>query len=243
VFEPFLMPPLAVLVLGGVGWLLRKRRPLTARALMLSATALLVLASLPLSSALLLGALQRAPALDERELAHGCGAIVVLAGDAQLHAPEYGGAACGPLTLERLRYGARLARSSGLPLLVSGGPPRAGVRSHAELMREALERDFDLRVRWLEDRSADTRENLANSAELLREHDVRRVYLVTHAWHMPRAVGWARAAELDVVPAPTGFRAPFEWRMSSFLTTSKALRETTWALHEMLGLVWQALTD
>jgi hypothetical protein len=31
--------------------------------------------------------------------------------------------------------------------------------------------------------------------------------------------------------------------MSSFLPTSKALRETTWALHEMLGLVWQALTD
>ncbi len=238
-FEPLLMPPLALLLIGGGGWLARKRWPRAARAAIAASIGLLVLFSTPAVSALLLGALQSFPALDEQRLDHDCGAIVVLAGDAQLHAPEYGDASCGPLTLERLRYGARLSRASGLPLLVSGGAPRAGVRSHAAMMREALERDFGLEVRWSEARSADTRQNLAHSASLLRDAGVARAYLVTHAWHMPRAVAWARSAKLDVVAAPTGFRAPLEWRLSSFLPTSKALRESNWALHEWFGRAWQ----
>ncbi len=238
-FEPFLMPPLALLLLGGVGWLARKRWPRAARATIAASIALLALLSTPLAAALLLGSLQVHDALDAERLDHGCGAIVVLAGDAQLHAPEYGDASCGPLTLERVRYAARLARASGLPLLVSGGAPRAGVRSHAAMMREALERDFALTVRWTEERSGDTRENLLNSAALLRGAGVTRAYLVTHAWHMPRAVAWAHSAELEVVPAPTGFRAPLEWRLSTFLPTSKALRESNWALHEWFGRAWQ----
>lgn len=242
-FEPFLMPPLALLLLGAAGWLARRRWPRAGRAAIAAAIALLVLFSTPLTASLMLGALQSFPALDEQRLEPGCGAIVVLAGDAQLHAPEYGEAACGPLTLERLRYAARLARASKLPLLVSGGAPRAGVRSHAAMMKDALERDFALEVRWCEERSGDTRENLSNSAALLRAAGVSRVYLVTHAWHMPRAVAWARRANLDVVAAPTGFRAPLEWRWSSFLPTAKALRESTWALHEWLGRAWQLVAS
>jgi len=237
--EPFLMPPLALFAAGGIGWLLRKRAPRSARGLMFGAVAVLAMLSTPSVSALLLGTLQRHSALDPTQLTHGCGAIVVLAGDVQLYAPEYGDASSGPLTLERLRYGARLARASGLPLLVSGGAPRAGVRSHAAMMKETLERDFDVQVRWIEDRSADTRENLEHSARILREAGISRAYLVTHAWHMPRAVAWARVAQFDVVAAPTGFRAPHEWRISSFLPTSKALRESNWALHEWLGVAWQ----
>lgn len=233
------MPPLSLLIVGGVGWLLRKRSPRVGRALMASALAVLVLLSMPLVSAFLLRALQPAEALDEARLDHGCGAIVVLAGDAQLFAPEYGAASCGPLTLERLRYGARLARATKLPLLVSGGAPRAGVRSHAAMMKEALERDFGLEVKWIEERSANTRENLANSAEILRGAGVSRAYLVTHAWHMPRAVEWARSAELDVIAAPTSFRAPADLRFATFLPSAKALRESTWALHEWLGRAWR----
>jgi uncharacterized SAM-binding protein YcdF (DUF218 family) len=237
--EPFLMPPLSLLLAGGAGWLLRKSSPRLGRALMLGAVALLALLSTPLVSAFLLRALQSHPALDAAQLDHGCGAIVVLAGDAQLHAPEYGDASCGPLTLERLRYGARLARATKLPLLVSGGAPRAGVRSHAAMMKEALELDFGLEAKWIEERSANTRENLRHSSEMLREAGIARAYLVTHAWHMPRAVEWARSAGFDVVAAPTGFRAPADLRLATFLPSAKALRESAWALHEWFGRAWQ----
>ena len=68
-------------------------------------------------------------------------AIVIVAGGRHRNAPEYGGETVNPLTLERLRYGARLARASGLPILLSGGAPSGGT-AEALLMRDALERDF-----------------------------------------------------------------------------------------------------
>ena len=48
-------------------------------------------------------------------------AIVILGGGVRRHAAEYGGDTLGQLTLERVRYGARVARLTGLPVLVSGG--------------------------------------------------------------------------------------------------------------------------
>jgi uncharacterized SAM-binding protein YcdF (DUF218 family) len=40
-------------------------------------------------------------------------AIVILGGGVRREAPEYGGATLGGITLERVRYGARLARTTG----------------------------------------------------------------------------------------------------------------------------------
>src|SRR5690606_32234594 len=48
-------------------------------------------------------------------------AIVVLGGGVQAQAPEYGEAQPGPHTLQRLRYGAWLARQTGKPLGFAGG--------------------------------------------------------------------------------------------------------------------------
>lgn len=236
----FVVPPALLFLLAAAGLLARRKRPRLGAALIWGAAGALVLLSLPIVAALLLGGLQTEPALaapDPR-----CGAIVVLAGDASLEAPEFGGPTCGPMTLERVRYAAKLARETGTPLLVSGGPPRAGVRPHAELMRDALERDFDVAVRWLEPRSGNTRENARRSAEILRAAGVERVYLVTHAWHLPRARAELERAGLSVVAAPTGFRAPpsLEWR--SFVPSAKALRESSWAFHEGLGRIWYAVS-
>ncbi|MGB1879583.1 MAG: YdcF family protein, partial [Gammaproteobacteria bacterium] len=67
---------------------------------------------------------------------------------------------------------------------------------------EALERDFRVPVRWVESVSQNTRENARLTAGVL---DVRRIVLVTHALHMPRAMREFHAAGFDVTPAPLGF--------------------------------------
>ena len=141
----------------------------------------------------------------------------------------------------RRRYGARLAHETGLPVLVSGGLPRADLPAHAELMRDALERDFGVPVRWLESRSRDTFENARESAAILRRDGIGKAYLVTHAWHMPRAVAAFARTDLVVVPAPTGFRAAPTWDWQTFTPSPKALRESGWALHEWLGRAWYLL--
>lgn len=147
-------------------------------------------------------------------------AIVVLGGGRYLDAPEYGGDTAAAGTLERVRYAAKLHRETGLPLLVSGGKPGGvGTRTEAEIMRDILQDEFKVPVRWVEERSEDTRSNARNSAALLLPEQISTVMLVTYGDHMPRAVEEFAAAGLEPVPMPTTFvRKPslsvFSWTPS-----------------------------
>jgi hypothetical protein len=127
-------------------------------------------------------AAQLTPALD---LTHPpqAQAIVILGGSSVTdEAPEYGDtpAPRGGL-MERLAYGAFLARRTALPVLVSG------TASEAEGMRVSLARDFGVQTRWVEGQSRDTFDNAQLSARMLRAHGVTRILLVTHAAHEWRA--------------------------------------------------------
>jgi uncharacterized SAM-binding protein YcdF (DUF218 family) len=242
--EALVIPPLALFALAGLGALIHRWRPRLGRALIGAAVVLLWALAMPLVSAGLARSLQSEPSLDLEHLPigpGGPGAIVVLGADARVAAPEYGGASVAALTLERLRYAARLSRASGLPILTCGGPPRRNERSVAELMAETLERDFGSAARWTETRSANTRENLAFAAELLAPEEIESIFLVTHAWHMPRAAAAARAAGLTPIPAPTAFVSWPPAKPSVLLPSAHALRESSWALHEWIGRAWYAL--
>ena len=94
----------------------------------------------------------------------------------------------GPLTLERLAEAARQERRLGLPVLVSGGrPDERSDDSLAGMMSVALQNNFGIPARWREDRSRNTFENAAFSAEILRRAGVPSALLVTQSWDMARA--------------------------------------------------------
>src|SRR6185436_11339472 len=95
-------------------------------------------------------------------------------------------AVAGPMTMQRVRYAAALQKRTGLPLLVSGGVPRAGLPSLAAMMADAAG-ELGVKAKWREERSGDTRENARFSAELLKADGKKTVMLVTSAFHMPRA--------------------------------------------------------
>src|SRR3546814_6627172 len=84
----------------------------------------------------------------------------------------------------------------------------------AEAMKVTLERDFGVPVRWIENQSRSTYANAELSAQRLRNAGVQRFYLVSHAWHMPRAMLSFEAAGLEPIPAPTRFLlpGPLIWR-------------------------------
>ena len=212
----------------------------------LACCALLYAVSTPLVASALIGPLQRqGPTLDAgaRVGAAGAGAqaIVVLSAE-MVPAPEYGGTTIGPVTLSRLRYGARLHRATGLPLLVTGGQPPIGGVSLAEGMRAALQEDFGIDDAWVEGASATTADNARLSADLLRAHGASRVLLVTSAWHMPRAVRAFEAAGISVIQAPTNFDAVNEAGVLSFLPSARALHRSYYGLHERLGELSYGLT-
>src|SRR3546814_16880476 len=70
---------------------------------------------------------------------------------------------------------------------------------------------------------------------------VHRVYLVSHAGHMPRAMLSFEAAGLEPIPAPTRFLLPGPLIWRDFLPTVGAMNVTYYAVHEWLGLAWYRL--
>ncbi|HKA39895.1 MAG TPA: YdcF family protein [Burkholderiales bacterium] len=165
-------------------------------------------------------------------------AIVVLGGGTYYKAPEYGGDTVTAQTLLRLRYAARLQRALGKPVLVTGGSPEGSLVGEGQLMKQALEKDFHVPVQWVEQRSHNTLENARLSYRLLKPAGIERVYLVTHAWHMPRARRAFEHAGFAVIPAPTRFATRFELTVVDFLPRAEALHDSSLFFHEIAGIAW-----
>jgi uncharacterized SAM-binding protein YcdF (DUF218 family) len=231
------------------GW--TKLRASTARARLLRlgliAAALYAAATLALSTSLvsyaLMGMLQTFPALTQREIdaaAHDeKTAIVILSAGRRVYAPEYGGETADAFTLERIRYGADLAKRTGLPVLVTGGLGTADDPPLAQLMAEALKRDYGIEAKWQEPRSTNTAENAMFSASMLKEAGIGRVILVTHAWHMRRARASFAANGLEVVAAPTAYyKNTGGFSPLLLIPSANALRMSGFALHEIVGSLW-----
>ena len=161
-------------------------------------------------------------------------AIVILGCGIHPGAPEYGGDTLSNSSLERVRYGAKLARESKLPVLVTGGSLYGG-RPEGELMKQVLENEFFVPVRWTETKSRDTKENALYSEALLRSAGVQRIALVTHSWHMPRAAINFQKAGLEVVPAPMGFTPQGISLFERLLPSTGAFERSANAIHEWAG--------
>ncbi|THF60235.1 YdcF family protein [Pseudothauera rhizosphaerae] len=230
-----IVPPLGPLLVIALGLALLRRRPRLGKALAWGGLVLNLLLVTPASVGLLLRPLEDTPPVTDEQLARA-EAIVVVGAGKRIHAPEYGGETLNRLALERLRYAAVLARRSGLPVLVSGGAP-TGTTPEANLMRDVLEREFGVPVRWVERASLDTRDNARYSAVHLQAAGVRRIALVTHAAHMPRSRAEFEAAGLEVIPAPTawlGGRGANEL-VFDFLPGASSAYAGWYAVHEWVG--------
>jgi uncharacterized SAM-binding protein YcdF (DUF218 family) len=241
ILAALVLPPTGPLLVALIGLaLLARRRRWGAALAWLGVLSLLAL-SLPWVSHALLRTADQSAALDFAQ-ARDAQAIVILGGGIRRNAPEYGGDTLGRLTLERVRYGAVVARRTQLPVLVSGGSVYGGV-AEALLMKRALEEEFGVKVRWAETISRDTRSNARASAGILLPLGIRRVLLVAHSFDMPRATAEFAAAGLQAMPAPTAVLAerasvdhPIEW-----LPGMNALQGSYYALYELLARAARAI--
>jgi len=236
----FLLPPLNLLLIGIAGVLLWHKHPRIARALVAASLALLWLLSTPYVAENLLQQLEGAPiAFDPKT--QTADAIVVLGGGTYFHAPEYGGDTTGEDTLVRLRYGAKLQRATGKPVLVTGGKPLGNNLSEAQQMKNVLDSEFKIPVQWTEDASDNTWENARFSYQILKPLGIKRIYLITHAWHMPRSVRAFQSAGFEVVPAPTAYTIRHQTDLLDFLPDTEALHNSKIFMHELIGLLWYRL--
>lgn len=238
-----LLPPCNGLLLVFLGIVLWHRRPRLARFLVVSGGVLVTALSLGVVARALLVPLEaRHPALALGKLVQlDVDAIVVLGASRYRGGPEFDQDDVGGPALERLRYGALLARQSQKPVLVTGGSPDGGGRPEGVAMAESLQRDFGVLARWVESASDNTAENASHSAEMLFPEGIKRVALVTHAWHMPRAVAAFERAGFQVLAAPTAYWSVRQLTPLDFVPRAGAMQNTSVALHEWLGIFWYRL--
>lgn len=235
-----LLPPLVLVILLATGLIFRRRHPMLSMSLILVATAALLVLSTPWAGGVLLKSLEISQPISADNLKRSQ-VIVVLGGGRRIDAPEYEGDTLSSLSLERLRYAARLARATGLPLLVTGGKPNGGSEAEGDLMARILQEEFGLTACWIENTSLTTWENARHSAPLLHESGKRRIALVTHAWHLRRAVPLFEAQGFTVLPAGTQFARTRVNDIFDLVPSPAGLRDSTFALHEWLGILWYKL--
>lgn len=231
-----LLPPGIVLLFLLVALVLAWRRPLSAWKPLLLGFLMLYALSTPFLGHTLLHILEPASANPAADPSGG--AIVVLGGGTYFSAPEYGGDTVRAQVLERLRYAAHLHRALQKPILVTGGAPQGNPTPEARLMRDVLQQDFQVPVEWTEESSGNTLENARASFLMLNATGVRRIYLVTHAWHMPRARLAFKSTGFTIIPAPTGYATRFQLTALDFLPQAGAVADSARFFREAIGLAW-----
>ncbi|MES2562426.1 MAG: YdcF family protein [Pseudomonadota bacterium] len=227
------LPPTGPLLIAIIGLMLLKSRPKLGRSLAWLGLLALLILSLPIVSDRLLRAVYDQGPLDFSQIGHAQ-AIVVLGGGVRRNAAEYAGDTVGRLTLDRVRYGALVARRTGLPILVTGGVVFSGA-PEATLMKRTLEEEFQVAVRWTEAISRNTRGNAIESAKILQTAGIRSVILVGHSFDMPRALAEFAAAGLDVLPAPTHVPSGTFEGVLDLMPSLGALQSSYYALYELLA--------
>ena len=241
--EIVVLPPTSLFILGALGLLLLGFRVRFGTFLCVLALVLLYVLSTPVLARAIGAPLTIAPALEAARFEDDVGAIVILGAGRYAAAPEYGGDTISGNGLERVRYGAWLHRKTGRPILVSGGDPDRAGTPEASLMKRALETEFGVAVAWIEAASLNTAENATLSHAILEKAGIRKIYLVTHAEHMRRAIEAFERTGLAVVPAPTILPRQRGLEARDFIPSGGGMSANARLLHEWLGRAWYALAE
>jgi len=242
IFELLLLPPGVFIFLLLLSILFIKNLKLLKSFLFLQILLIYSL-SIPVTSYFLYQQLESIPALTEAQIKNNkVDVIVILSGGIKAYQQEFHGPDIGYFTQLRLRYGAWLQKQTALPVIVAGGIERNDV-TEAELMAQILSNEYALQGKiFVEKQSKNTYENALYSSKIMVSEDFRNYYLVTSAFHMPRALSSFKQHNKDVIAAPMGFyHNTMDYLWGDFLPDSNAMWKNYLALHEIIGHYWYQL--
>lgn len=172
-------------------------------------------------------------------------AIVVLGSGMEPYAPEYGVSNLTRYSVERLRYGIWLGRETGIPVAFSGGvgwASREEDKTEAQVASQIAAQEFGRPLKWLEDKSRDTRENAAFTVALLKPLGIKRIVVVTHGWHMPRAVrafeeAAGKDSGIEIEAAPMGLARAVEAASLTWIPSTHGITEVRNIVRELYGRI------
>lgn len=169
-------------------------------------------------------------------------AIVILGAGVEPYAPEYGVSSLQYASLERLRYGLWLGRETGAPIAFSGGIGwgQSDAAPEARVAAKIAADEFNRPLKWLEEDSRDTRENASRTLALLKPAGIEHIVLVTHGYHMPRALrafNEAAGPGITIEPAPMGLARKLETPALEWMPSTRGFNQMRQVLREAIGKV------
>jgi uncharacterized SAM-binding protein YcdF (DUF218 family) len=233
-----LMPPMSLLVAIPLGAVIALRWRKSGVAVVLISSLLLLGFCTPFLSERLLDRVEEEIPGQSSDGFGSAQAIVVLEGDMRYGSAGPQSDDVGSLTLQRLRRAAELYRAHPLPVLMSGGPFARRKQSGAAIMARVFQSDYGITATWLEEKSANTFENAAYSAAILKAHQITKVIIVTQSWHMPRAVWSFEHAGIVPIPGATARIALKSFKWTDIMPDYASFSRSFFALHESIGLVY-----
>ena len=242
--EFLLLPPGLLVPFSILGLLLVRKHKRFGLIVILCGIGLTLMLAMPKVARNLISDLQTYPPIntEDKLLQQNTAAIVVLGGGRYPNAPEYKDQdQISPATLERLRYAAVLNRKLELPMVLSGGRRNADATPEAVMMNKVMVDEYGMEPEYLEVHAANTREQATQVKFILDETTITTVVLITHSWHMPRAVEEFQSSGLAVIPAPMGYMATSTQRVN-YIPSAAAMRISARALHEYYARFWLNLT-
>lgn len=165
--------------------------------------------------------------------------IVILGKGIVSNSPEY--KTDFPKSMERVYYGYCLWERLNIPIIASGGRLK-GRTSEGGAIAALLETlGVPEQQIIIEGRGRNTWEEAIEVNKLVNKRG-QKLLLVTSAYHMPRSVLLFKKVHLNVIPAPTDYKANRgSYDLLSFLPSEEYLIRGAKALHEYLGILYYRL--
>lgn len=221
-------------------WLIRTYRWRAGAVVLLTGVVMLWACSTPkFSNYIQAGLESRFPPVSAQDAA-GAEAIVVLGGGIGDLRGSSGVLDFGE-AVDRIFQGGKLYLAGKAPLILVSGGGAADDEVEADVMASILgDLGVPQEVILRESKSRSTRQNALQAKVLLEQRGIKRVLLVTSAFHMRRALAAFREVGLEPIAAATDYRyedTPSEYPILDWLPDAEALYRTTVALREHLGLL------
>ena len=247
----WLLPPGINLLLAVSGFLFLRHSQRVGRGLITIAFVSLWLLSTPIIAQILIDRLQyQYPLLqiDKSPKQNTSGAIIVLGGGDGIASEYENSHILSEATQSRLHYAAYLYNKTHLRIIVSGGNLNKSFPTGADLMLRELRNYFKIPVAWKEDASITTKDEGNLMVPILQRNGIDIAYLVTNAWHIPRAMYTFNSSfsntKIKIVAAPMGYiiLQPNQGFLN-YLPSLEGLNTSNIAIHEYIGMLSYQLSN
>lgn len=232
---------LVLFVLGLV--MLFRRKYGQCKVLFLSATILLYLFSIDPVSHSLIRSLENRYLPVEVQTGDG---LIVLGGGATSDTPEYSGKGnVGSYVGNRLITATEIYNDHKVPMILAGGKAYANSGSEADIGKRVLiGMGIPEDMIYVDNRSMNTRENARNTLNICKDLKLKRVHVITSAFHIPRSKMYFdeiyKDSGIKVMAYPCDYQVNIDDKVlsvTSCIPNSHNIMNSTFAIKEYLGIL------